>query len=119
MFHKHTVFFSFYYFVSNYWVMYLLSVSLFIQQERCLSWYIYYFGRNFWKLDEDAPDIVKSCLKFLHSDAMFLVLSSLTGIKLHELADISDDDEDEENTSKPKGKKEYRNSTLYCVRSSV
>ena len=29
---------------------------------------------------------MKSCIDLLHSDALFLVLSNLTGLKLHELA---------------------------------
>ena len=29
---------------------------------------------------------MKSCIDLFHSDALFLVLSNLTGLKLHELA---------------------------------
>lgn len=36
---------------------------------------------------ESCPAIVKSCLDLIHSDALFLILSNLTGLKLHELAD--------------------------------
>lgn len=42
------------------------------------------------------PDHVTKCLKFLQSDAFFLILSSLTGLKLHELAEVSDSEEEEE-----------------------
>ncbi|ESO92501.1 hypothetical protein LOTGIDRAFT_120424, partial [Lottia gigantea] len=42
---------------------------------------------------ENQPAIIKECVKFLQSDAMFLVLSNITGLKLHELAPESDDEE--------------------------
>lgn len=44
----------------------------------------------------ELPDHVTKCLKFLQSDAFFLILSSLTGLKLHELAEVSDSEEEEE-----------------------
>lgn len=44
----------------------------------------------------ELPDHVTKCLKFLQSDALFLILSSLTGLKLHELAEVSDSSEEEE-----------------------
>ena len=36
--------------------------------------------------------MLKDCIDFLHSDAFFLVLSNITGLKLHELASGSDSD---------------------------
>ena len=55
--------------------------------------------------------IVKSCLDLLHSDALFLVLSNMTGLKLHELANSdsesssdSEAGEGENKQSKPTGK---------------
>lgn len=41
---------------------------------------------------DSAPSVIKECLDLLHSDAFFLVLSNLTGLKLHELAACSDSD---------------------------
>ncbi|XP_021341340.1 prolyl 3-hydroxylase OGFOD1-like isoform X2 [Mizuhopecten yessoensis] len=53
---------------------------------------------------EDPPEIVKECRRLFQSDAMFLVLSNLTGLKLHELAPESDTDDSDEETT-PKGTK--------------
>ncbi|XP_042214190.1 prolyl 3-hydroxylase OGFOD1-like [Homarus americanus] len=48
------------------------------------------------KLDK-VPDIINSCLNFLRSEAVFLVVSQLTGLKLHKLAPPdSEPDSDEE-----------------------
>ena len=56
-------------------------------------------ARNYLSLDKnELPEHVKKCLKFLQSDAMFLMLSSLTGLKLHELAEVSDSEEESEQT---------------------
>lgn len=52
----------------------------------------------------ELPDHVTKCLKFLQSDAFFLILSSLTGLKLHELAEVSDSEEDEEEQTNQKGR---------------
>jgi hypothetical protein len=41
---------------------------------------------------DSAPAVLKDCIDFLHSDAFFLVLSNITGLKLHELASGSDSD---------------------------
>ncbi|XP_062592706.1 prolyl 3-hydroxylase OGFOD1-like [Saccostrea cucullata] len=51
----------------------------------------------------EVPDHVTKCLNFLQSDALFLLLSSLTGLKLHELAEVSDSEEDEEENQKQRG----------------
>lgn len=48
----------------------------------------------------ELPDHVTKCLKFLQSDALFLILSSLTGLKLHELAEVSDSEEEEQTNQK-------------------
>ncbi|VDI51714.1 Hypothetical predicted protein [Mytilus galloprovincialis] len=49
--------------------------------------------RKYSALDlNSAPEILKTCLDFLQSDALFLVLSNITGLKLHELASCSDSD---------------------------
>ncbi|KAK3866031.1 hypothetical protein Pcinc_028406 [Petrolisthes cinctipes] len=56
---------------------------------------------------DDAPEKVKSAVKLLHSEAMFLILSQLTGLKLHSLAPPDSDpdsDEDESGTEpNPRG----------------
>jgi len=63
--------------------------------------------RNVEVADETTlPESVKSCLKLLTSDAMFLIISNMTGLKLHPLAADSDSEsESEANTSEPKAKK--------------
>ncbi|XP_035754624.1 prolyl 3-hydroxylase OGFOD1 isoform X2 [Egretta garzetta] len=43
--------------------------------------------------EDSLPDIPKKFLQFLHSEALFLLLSNFTGLKLHFLAP-SDEDED-------------------------
>ncbi|XP_076052470.1 prolyl 3-hydroxylase sud1 [Oratosquilla oratoria] len=43
-----------------------------------------------------VADIVQRCLAFLHSEAMFLILSQLTGLHLHKLAPQDSDSEEEE-----------------------
>ncbi|XP_072727970.1 prolyl 3-hydroxylase OGFOD1 [Ciconia boyciana] len=43
--------------------------------------------------EDSLPDILKKFLQFLHSEALFLLLSNFTGLKLHFLAP-SDEDED-------------------------
>ncbi|XP_060082076.1 prolyl 3-hydroxylase OGFOD1-like [Ylistrum balloti] len=48
---------------------------------------------------DNPPEIVQECIQVLKSDAMFLVLSNLTGLKLHELAPESDTDDSEEETT--------------------
>ncbi|XP_074641970.1 prolyl 3-hydroxylase OGFOD1-like [Tubulanus polymorphus] len=56
--------------------------------------------RNYCRAKEDSiPDIVKQCQTFFQSEAMFLVLSNLTGLSLHEFApcDTDDDDDEEDN----------------------
>ena len=56
--------------------------------------------RNYHKAqEEDQPEIIQQCLEFFQSEAMFLILSNLTGLKLHELApnnDSSDEEEEED-----------------------
>jgi len=55
---------------------------------------------NYEKLVLDkAPDIVCNCIQFLQSEAFFLILSNLTGLRLHRLAVTSPDTDDEEPTS--------------------
>ncbi|KAK7080128.1 Prolyl 3-hydroxylase ogfod1 [Halocaridina rubra] len=51
--------------------------------------------------DEHLPEIVSNCCKFMKSEAVFLILSQLTGLKLHHLAPPdSDPDSDEEDGKK-------------------
>ncbi|XP_029830714.3 prolyl 3-hydroxylase OGFOD1 [Ixodes scapularis] len=42
------------------------------------------------------PPVVEECLSVFRSDAMFLILSNLTGLRLHRLAQRSDDSSSEE-----------------------
>ena len=51
-----------------------------------------------------APEILKTCLDFLQSDAFFLVLSNITGLKLHELASCSDSDGETSENNQNNGK---------------
>lgn len=59
------------------------------------------------------PPIVKECLDILHSEALFLILSNITGLTLHKLA-VEDDDEDdsdtdpEENNEEPSSKRQKK-----------
>lgn len=51
--------------------------------------------RRYHQADEtNLPPIVQEYLRVIHSDAVFLVLSNLTGLKLHPLAPMSDDEEE-------------------------
>jgi len=54
--------------------------------------------RNYVKLAGDTCQVLETCLKLFTSEAFFLMLSNLTGLKLHPLApeDSDDDDETEE-----------------------
>jgi len=45
---------------------------------------------------DKVPDIVRSCIQFLQSEAFFLILSNLTGLRLHHLAVTSPDNDEEE-----------------------
>ena len=47
---------------------------------------------------DTLPESVKDCAEFLASDAIFLTLSNITGLKLHPLATGNEDEE-------PKAKK--------------
>ncbi|KAF6030260.1 OGFOD1 [Bugula neritina] len=60
--------------------------------------------RNVEVADEDSlPESVKQCLRLLTSDAMFLILSNITGLHLHPLAaDSNSDDETESSEPEPK-----------------
>jgi len=52
---------------------------------------------NYEKLVVDkVPDIVRGCVQFLQSEAFFLILSNLTGLRLHRLAITSPDSDEEE-----------------------
>jgi len=62
-----------------------------------MSAYVAMACSNYAKLSLDkAPEIVRSCVQFLQSEAVFLILSNLTGLKLHRLAITSPDSDDEE-----------------------
>lgn len=42
--------------------------------------------------ENTTPEIVRQCLQFLQSEAVFLILSNLTGLSLHALAANKDSD---------------------------
>jgi Rps23 Pro-64 3,4-dihydroxylase Tpa1-like proline 4-hydroxylase len=61
--------------------------------------------------DADTPEIVKKCVQLLKSDAMFLLLSNMTGLRLHQLAPVSDsekDDDDDKEVEESDEKKERK-----------
>lgn len=59
------------------------------------------------KMEDDLDPLIKEFLTIMTSDAMFLLLSNLTGIRLHTLADITpDDDDDDEGEDDEKANKE-------------
>lgn len=43
-------------------------------------------------VENNMPNVVKKCMDLFMSEAMFLTLSSITGLSLHHLAPQSDDD---------------------------
>ena len=45
-------------------------------------------------MENTAPEIVQQCLTFMQSEAVFLILSNLTGLSLHALAANNDSDSD-------------------------
>ena len=52
---------------------------------------------------EECQKIIKSCMEFLSSDAIFLLLSNLTGLNLHPMASTnSDESSDDERNSEIK-----------------
>lgn len=56
--------------------------------------------RNYEQLILDkVPDIIRNCIQFLQSEALFLILSNLTGLRLHRLAITSPDTDEEEEQS--------------------
>ncbi|XP_050401516.2 prolyl 3-hydroxylase OGFOD1 isoform X1 [Patella vulgata] len=72
---------------------------------------------------ENQPKIVEECVHFLQSEAMFLVLSNMTGLKLHELAPESDSEDSEEeknvaqSSQQQNGSQENNESTNHSARS--
>lgn len=48
---------------------------------------------------DNMPAVIQECLEFLQSDAMFLILSHLTGLKLHKLYEPSDNSDSEDETT--------------------
>lgn len=53
--------------------------------------------RCYDQAEEDGfPDILAKCMKLFYSEAMFLLLSNFTGLKLHFLAASDDDEKDEQ-----------------------
>lgn len=57
---------------------------------------------NYLANEETFPDVIRQCLRLLRSEIMFLLLSNLTGLKLHNEASISDDEDDHNKEKEPK-----------------
>ncbi|PIN97333.1 hypothetical protein AB205_0164580 [Aquarana catesbeiana] len=51
----------------------------------------------------ELPDVLKSCMELLKSEAFFLLLSNLTGLKLHFLAANNEESDEEEGSSELNG----------------
>jgi len=47
-------------------------------------------------VEKELPQILRDCVNFLQSEAMFLTLSNLTGLRLHKLAAVQESDSDSE-----------------------
>lgn len=81
--------------------MWYLKVSRRILVSKLVSRdFVIFFPRNYDVLLSDGmPDVVRKCVEFLQSEAVFLILSNLTGLRLHRLAprtqNIDDADDDE------------------------
>jgi len=58
--------------------------------------------KHFYRLKGDLPEIVEKCHQFFQSDPFALLLSNLTGLKLHPLAEEDEDESEEEGTSEEK-----------------
>ncbi|XP_064605559.1 prolyl 3-hydroxylase OGFOD1-like [Liolophura sinensis] len=57
--------------------------------------------RCYYQLDPGSyPSVLVNCVQFFRSDAMFVVLSNLTGLSLHELV-MSDEEGEEKSTEQP------------------
>ena len=82
--------------------------------DETLSKFIYSFRCYCEAKKESCPSIVNSCIDLLHSDAFFLVLSNLTGLKLHELAG-SDSESNSDDESQQKEKAESQNGGMMSL----
>ena len=62
---------------------------------------IFFYHRCYQQADTDKlPEVISTCMTLFKSDAMFLLLSNLTGLKLHELAAASSDEENSDDNNK-------------------
>jgi len=60
------------------------------------EWFVGMY-RNYERLVEDKlPDVIHNCIQFMRSEAFFLILSNLTGLRLHRLAVTSPDTDEED-----------------------
>lgn len=75
-----------------------ISCSLLHHQITTLQTFILMMHCRHYEVMEQTtmPSVVQECLQLLQSEAMFLILSNLTGLRLHELAPNSDFEEDAE-----------------------
>ncbi|XP_018410919.1 PREDICTED: prolyl 3-hydroxylase OGFOD1 isoform X2 [Nanorana parkeri] len=60
--------------------------------------------RRYERTKGDLPDVLRSCMELLKSEAFFLLLSNLTGLKLHFLAASNDESDEGEGSSEPNGR---------------
>uniref|UniRef100_G3MPY1 uS12 prolyl 3-hydroxylase n=1 Tax=Amblyomma maculatum TaxID=34609 RepID=G3MPY1_AMBMU len=72
-----------------------------------------------WTLENPIPlpPVVEECLRVFRSEAMFLILSNLTGLKLHSLSTASDSssEDDEEKSSAAEVEKTVAGSAACCT----
>lgn len=72
--------------------------------------------RNIYLANEDTfPDVIRECLRLLRSEIMFLLLSNLTGLKLHREAAVSDDEDDREQKRPHRKLTEVRDAKMNAV----
>jgi len=69
-----------------------------LPKHNLLGWLCTYSNYEQLVLDK-VPDIIRNCIQFLQSEALFLILSNLTGLRLHRLAVTSPDTDEEEEQS--------------------
>ena len=74
------------------------NVQLCTRLSMLMGWLCTYSNYEKLVLDK-APEIVRSCIQFLQSEAFFLIMSNLTGLRLHRLAVTSPDTDEEDEPS--------------------
>lgn len=75
-------------------------------------------NRRFYEKAEEneLPNILQDCMKLFHSEALFLLLSNFTGLKLHFLAPSEDDEtENEKEKEAASTSDSTKEGTSYCT----